>query len=122
MTSPKPRIFTYHVAPTSTSPLLTEPSGSAPWSRTSSSSLAPLNRKGAEYKPVPDDEIHTPTLQTGFHAARKQLLLGRLGVWAEALGRGGHASAGGEWSNNETFSCDSIVTTCFDPTDEWVTN
>ncbi|EFY87264.1 hypothetical protein MAC_06712 [Metarhizium acridum CQMa 102] len=33
---------------------------------------------------------------------------------------GGVASVGGESSNEETFSCDSILTTYFDPTDDWV--
>ncbi|KAL6886895.1 hypothetical protein GGI43DRAFT_426225 [Trichoderma evansii] len=82
-------------------------------------------RQSAEYEPVPDSDIYTSTPQAGFHATRQQLLAGKFGIWAEALGLsgvGGQASAGGERSNKETFSCDSIVTTYFDPTDEWVVN
>jgi hypothetical protein len=85
--------------------------------------LAPLNKKEADRVPIPDDEIYPPTAQTGFCATRSQLLSGQFGVWAKALGLssvGGKASAGGERSNDETFTCESVVTKYFDPTDEWV--
>ncbi len=41
-------------------------------------------------------------------------------VWAKKLGLDSTGHAGGAQSNEETFSCDSIVTTYFDPTNEWV--
>lgn len=86
--------------------------------------FAPLNKRETEYEPVPDSEIYTPTPEAGFHATRQQLKAGNFGAWAEALGFGGvggHATAAGERTNKETFSCDNIVTTYFDPTDGWVT-
>ncbi|KAK1237848.1 hypothetical protein MKX08_002427, partial [Trichoderma sp. CBMAI-0020] len=85
--------------------------------------FAPLNKSETEYEPVPDSEVYTPNPEKGFHATRQQLIAGKFGVWAEALGLsgvGGHASVAGERSNKETFSCGDIVTTYFDPTDEWV--
>lgn len=84
--------------------------------------FAPLNKMETEYEPVPGSEIYTATPEEGFHATRQQLKAGTFGAWAEVLGLsgGGHASVSGERSNKETFSCDSIVTTYFDPTDEWV--
>ncbi|KAI1478327.1 hypothetical protein F4774DRAFT_385514 [Daldinia eschscholtzii] len=121
MASSRRRVPTYHVAPhfniPATGPLrlgtvvkdLIE--------------LAPLNKKEADRQPIPDDEIITPEPQTGFRETRSQLISGRFGVWAKVLGLkglGGHGSAGGEQRNEETFSCDSITTTYFDPTDEWV--
>ncbi|KAL7948568.1 hypothetical protein V8C42DRAFT_314861 [Trichoderma barbatum] len=122
MASSKPRIPTYHVAPHFN---IAATNGALRLGTVVKDllELAPLNKKEGDYEPVPDDEIYTPTPQTGFHATRKQLLSGKFGVWAEAMGLsgvGGHASAGGEQSNEETFSCDSVVTTYFDPTDEWV--
>ncbi|KAI9684272.1 MAG: hypothetical protein M1822_005745 [Bathelium mastoideum] len=85
--------------------------------------LVPLNRKEVDRIPIPDEEIYRPSIQTGFHATRSQLLSGQFGVWAKVLGLngiGGNVSGRGEHSNNETFQCDSVVTTYFDPTDEWV--
>lgn len=82
--------------------------------------LRPLNKKEADYVPIPDDEIYPPTRQTGFRATRQQALSGQFGVWAKRLGLGAAGRVGGERSIEEVFSCDSIVTTCFDPTDEWV--
>ncbi|RYP46074.1 hypothetical protein DL768_007666 [Monosporascus sp. mg162] len=122
MASSKPRIPTYHIAPHFN---IAATGGALRLGTVVKDlhELAPLNKKEADYEPVPDDEIYTPTPQTGFHATRKQLLSGKFGVWAEALGLsgvGGHANAGGERSNMETFSCDSVVTTYFDPTEEWV--
>ncbi|KAI0137835.1 hypothetical protein F4776DRAFT_85869 [Hypoxylon sp. NC0597] len=84
--------------------------------------LAPLNR-GPNHEPVPENEIYPPTLQTGFHATREQLRSGKFGVWAQALwmsGIGSHINISGEQNDEEMFSCDSIETTYFDPTDEWV--
>ncbi|KAK4443847.1 hypothetical protein QBC34DRAFT_416456 [Podospora aff. communis PSN243] len=120
MASSKPRIYTYHVAPHFN---IAANNGALQLGTVVKDlvELAPLNKKAAE--PVPDDEIYTSTPQTGFHATRSQLKSGKFGIWAEALGLkglGGHGSAGAERSNAETFSCDSIVTTYFDPTDEWV--
>ncbi|KAK4166194.1 hypothetical protein QBC43DRAFT_314201 [Cladorrhinum sp. PSN259] len=122
MASSKPRIFTYHIAPHFN---IAATNGALRLGTVVKDllELAPLNKKEADYEPVPDDEIYTPTPQTGFHATRKQLLSGKFGIWAKTLGLsgvGGHSSAGGEWSNHETFSCDSVVTTYFDPTNEWV--
>ncbi|KAJ2989197.1 hypothetical protein NUW58_g3595 [Xylaria curta] len=104
MASSKPRIFTYHIAPHFN---IAATDGALRLGTVVKDllELAPLNKGEANYEPVPDDEIYTPTLQTGFHATRTQLLSG---------------NAGGEWINKETFSCDGVMTTYFDPTGEWV--
>ncbi|PON20789.1 hypothetical protein TGAM01_v210297 [Trichoderma gamsii] len=121
MASSKPRVLTYHVAPHFN---ITATGGALRLGTVVKNlvELVPLNKQEAEYEPVPDSEIYTPTPQAGFHATRQQLLAGKFGAWAEGLGLsgvGGHTSAGGDRSNKETFSCDNIVTTYFDPTDEW---
>lgn len=122
MASSKPRTFTYHVAPHFN---IAATGGALRLGTVVKDplELAPLNKNDADYVPVPKDEIYTPTPQTGFQTTRKQLLSGEFGVWAEALGLrgvGGHAHTGGGRSNEESVSCDSILTTYFDPTDEWV--
>lgn len=122
MASSKPRIPTYHVAPHFN---IAADGGALRLGTVVRDllELVPLNKKDADFVPVPAEDIYPPTRQTGFRATRSQLLSGRFGIWAEALGMGGlrgHASAGGERNSEETLSCDSVVTTYFDPTDEWV--
>ncbi|KAI4867642.1 hypothetical protein F4820DRAFT_467532 [Hypoxylon rubiginosum] len=122
MASSKPRIFTYRVVPRFD---INAADGPLQLGTVVKNliELAPLNRKEADREPIPDDAIYPPTTQTGFHATRKQLQAGKFEIWAKALGLGGvggsHVGAGGEQSNEETISCDSIVTTYFDPTDDW---
>ncbi|KAI1317241.1 hypothetical protein F5Y16DRAFT_153505 [Xylariaceae sp. FL0255] len=122
MASSKTRIFTYHVAPHFN---IAASNGALRLGTVVKDllELAPLNKKEADYELVPADEVYFPTPQTGFSATRKQLLSGKFGLWAKTLGLsgiGGNADVSGGWSNRETFSCDSVVTTYFDPTDEWV--
>ncbi|KAJ3489096.1 hypothetical protein NLG97_g6065 [Lecanicillium saksenae] len=122
MASSKPRIPTYHVVPHFN---IAATGGALRLGTVVKDlvELVPLNRREADFVPVPAEDVYSSTTQTSFHASRSQLLSGQFGVWAEAFGLsgvGGHANAGGERNSEETVSCDSVVTTFFDPAPDWV--
>jgi hypothetical protein len=122
MASSKSRTFTFHVAPHFN---IAADGGALRLGTvvTDLLDLAPLNRNEADYKPVSDADVYPPTSQVGFAATRTQLLSGDFGIWTKALGRGGvggSVNSHGERHREETFSCDNIVTTYFDPTADWV--
>jgi hypothetical protein len=78
--------------------------------------LKPLNRR--DRIPVPDDLAYTPVTHRGFRETRATLREGEFGAWAKAMcvqGVGASAKVAGKKEAEETVSCDSVITTYFDP-------
>ncbi|KAI3320649.1 hypothetical protein HD806DRAFT_505782 [Xylariaceae sp. AK1471] len=78
--------------------------------------LRPLNRKPFHVK-VPDDLKYTPVTQTDFKDTLAKARSANFKAWAKALGLpvGASTNIGASKDLERTVSCESIVTTYFDP-------
>ncbi|KAJ2987332.1 hypothetical protein NUW58_g4565 [Xylaria curta] len=78
--------------------------------------LTPLNRKPFHVK-VPDDLMYAPVVHTDFKDTLARARSANFKAWAKALGLpvGASADVGGSKDLERTVSCESIVTTYFDP-------
>jgi hypothetical protein len=78
--------------------------------------LVPLNSRQNHVK-VPDELIYAPVTHTDYKDTLVRARSANFNAWVKALGLpvGGSVDAGGSKDIEKTISCESVVTTYFDP-------
>ncbi|KAM0551703.1 hypothetical protein ACHAPJ_008270 [Fusarium lateritium] len=118
MASLNQRVLTYHVVPR-----FDIPAKGGPLSLGTILSdlkrLVPLNRK---FVIDPGDLAYTPVSQTDFKNSLARARQLNFEAWVKALGLpvGASTDAGGSSDIEDSVSCDSIITTYFDPDDAYI--